>query len=67
MRTPGLAAVRGRMGGKGGSEERSEIRDTLFSTRYTLVRVIRARYVDAITRTMGREPAKPRKESLGIV
>lgn len=60
MRTPGLAAVRGRMRGKGGSEERSEIRDTLFSTRRTLVRVIRVRYVDVITRW---EPTKPRKES----
>lgn len=63
MRTPGLAAVRGRMRGKGGSEERSEIRDTLFSTRRTLVRVIRVRYVDVITRTTRWEPAKPRKES----
>jgi len=65
MRTPGLAAARGRMGGKEGSEERSEIRDTLFSTRRTLVRVIRARCVDAIT--TGWELAKPRKESPGIV
>lgn len=31
MRTPDLAAARGRMEEKGGSEERSEIRDTLFS------------------------------------